>query len=174
VTPRHPNYFQDRVFHDREAWQQVGNKGQFVADTVFGSVWTSLLDRVAIDGRVTVRRKDVKSVRFLDPRKTTRPATIVLDPFNAKKDKALSFVVDARGPRTDWFMSQPFMAGRLLADLPSTAAALSKSLGADLAVSAPNVPPGLHLPMLGTEVSPAAANLMALGWVADSIIGPYV
>lgn len=88
VAPRHPNYFQDRVFHDSTAWKAVPNKREFIDQALFGSVWTSLVDMISADTRVTTDTMAVRGARFLNPSYTARPATVVLegdDPWTSSK-----------------------------------------------------------------------------------------
>lgn len=51
---------------------------------------------------------------------------------------------------------------------------ISANLKADFSIDLAGFPPGLHVPMLGSEIGPGATNLMALGWVSDSVLGRYI
>lgn len=193
VAPRHPNYFQDRVFHDPAAWSRVPDKRDFIDQALFGSVWTSLVDRISADKRVTAETMMVRQARFLHT-PTTYPATVVLDDVDPvtgaviSTSKALAFIVDARGQRMDWFLDHVHSNPRAAFLEPSLHAVLAPHavpgkplrdivaahLAPDFSVSMPGFPQGLHVPMLGSEIGPGATNLMSLGWVADSILRPYV
>lgn len=102
-----------------------------------------------------------------DPAATVAPAVPV-------RSFAAAVFIDARGFDPLWLVNDLLSGSWLHPQL----SALSRRMimaGVDdsLAVGG-SVPRGLHVPMLATRQGPAASNLMALGWMADQILRPYV
>jgi PAS domain S-box-containing protein len=83
--------------------------------------------------------------------------------------------IQGAGAADGWWFSSFFSnsdpASRVLKNDRAT---LEKTVTRALALASPFPYPGLHVPMRASMAGPGAANLMALGWMSDRILRPYL
>lgn len=182
---RHPNFYEDRLFHDHDAWAEFDNKPEFVRSVVNSAVWTPLFDQFAQYKNVIFRALKAVDVKPLHPGGgPLRPqAVFAFDHAPAGPvwdDIPYDLVIDSIAPDARWFMQQTGRNRAFLSDDIKT------HLRAELAGPVPlltdfsfapkhgTMGAGLHAPMLGAEISPGAGNLMALGVMSDHILQSYL
>lgn len=180
---RHPNFYDDRLFHDETRWDEYTNKEEFVRTVVNRSVWTPLFDEFSHHGFVEFRAMNTRDVVAHHPGGGAQEVTILHDTDADEPvldDTPYDMVIDARAPNPNWFLSPNADGSTFLPEDAhahiATLDSLSGSLGEDFAVGSwtGESHSGLHLPMLGAHITPAATNLMALGKMADRILSSYL
>jgi mycobactin lysine-N-oxygenase len=181
---RHPGFFEDRLFSDEDAWRLLSNRSrdEFVSRLTTGVVWDSVLKNLATE-KISYLCAQVKCLEVLaTPHQGLYPD--VLAHFHPPVARGASWrgpvnrqagavFIDARGFDRWWFqslLSPPLRAGftnrNLILDT------ISRELMISQTATGP-FPPGLHVPMLASIQGPAAANLMALGWLSGRILERY-
>ena len=169
---RSAGYFEDRFFGDDDAWTALD-----------GATRQKLLERLT---RGVVRQDVIELLGEADDLLYTPGNAIGFithtgetmlrlkradDSFD---DLAGAVFVDCRGFSSWWFPSLFDQADPAREVLRSQRPDLEEGIGEDLALTAPFPHPNLHVPMNAALVGPAAGNLMALGWMADRILKPYL
>ena len=185
---RQVGYFEDRLFTDSLAWGRLPAQSRraFVERLSRGVVWRQVLEALSKARNFTYESYDVLgfqplsappgpglplglAARLAPPNSTgaAAPPTMFLD---------ASLFVDARGFNPWWFVELvPASSPIETALQPANHDHIIHYIDDSLAVGTQNgFPGGLHLPMLAHVRGPAAPNLMALGWMSDCILRPYV
>ncbi len=180
IHARVANFFEDRMFSDDEAWRLLSEeaKEQFLTRLSRGSVWACVATDLGSSRSITYVCDWIKSV--------TRQG----DEYKAegvRDNYPCDYFVDATGFDDWWFIG--IAAGTLQTELKNVKEAGRKDPNNPAKIVHPTkfdqylclsgcegVPiiDGLHLPMLSGMVGPASSNLMALGWMADRVIGKYI
>jgi mycobactin lysine-N-oxygenase len=177
-------------------------RAAFLARTTAGVVWDDVLRNLVSDNINYVSNSAVGFLNkgagypgepdVLDLKMAPPPNPALRTPAGTPPPPAPitplpgSVFIDARGfdqwgfagkfftapPLYDFFAPPPSPGEPSNRDIIPSAIDLYLSVQGTLASSAP-FPDGLHIPSLGGLQGPAAANLMALGWLADRILSRY-
>ena len=167
---RGAGFFENRLFADEEEWRRLPDtkKNAFVERLTRGVVWEDLLASLGEAGSVTYTSGTALGFD------TARDGELRLRLGGPEELVPASLFVDCRGFDAWWFASLFGATDPARRMLQSQRATLLDSIDESLAFTAPFPHPGLHVPMLGSRIGPAAGNLMALGWMSDRILRPYL
>jgi mycobactin lysine-N-oxygenase len=181
LDSRPPNFFSDRLFGDNDSWSQLpfAARNEFLQRTSSGRVWQQVAEVLERSPRFSHKCARVKKGEFVSLSGTDgfyrvhfsmddyRPGFLTSDVLiDARGFDPLSFLPILEKGLRDCLIPFPSLAGRQVDYI-------RKSLDDSFCPNLDGVPDGLHLPLLGGLVNPAAGNLMALGCVADAIISKY-
>lgn len=185
---RTPNHLEGRLFSDVDSWVVLSNdsRREFMTRLNQGAVWNNVIDVLGDAENIAYRCGYVWSIRqgsgtagsgppsleaMWSAVRPPAPGSAPLSPPPVLQPHEGTVFVDARG-----FDAWGFVA-RLDSSLRphfTNRQAVEESIDGTLAVAPPIFPhPGLHLPMHGWLQGPGSSNLMALGWMADSILRRY-
>ena len=199
---RRASYFEDRLFTDEEAWTglPLEAKATFLRRSTAGVVWERVLDAISKDNvnyicadavEVVTRTSLVSSM----PPQFALKSRPIADAEQQRIDAALAaagvtgqiqslpsfdfhdadVLVDARGFKPLAFLDDMGLAAPLRSRFGSLGVAeLQQCVDESLQLVLPGLPAGLHVPALGVVKSPAAGNLMALGWLSNSVLSRYL
>jgi mycobactin lysine-N-oxygenase len=186
---RHVGYFEDRLFTDSLAWERLPRQSRlaFVNRVSRGVVWYNVLEALSEARNFNYESYQVLGFQplSLPPAPGLPPGLAAsLAPSNGASAAGsplvlldASIFVDARGFDNWWFVNNLIPTSSSLNNHLQIAnhEHIIANIDESLAVGTQNGFPGrLHLPMLGHMRGPAAPNLMALGWMSDCILRPYV
>jgi len=180
---RHPGYFEDRLFSDDAAWGALPAhvRDEFVRRLTTGVVWNYVLENLdganlaytcadAVAFRTLVGSAGLYPEVQIDIRPTVPDGS---PPSTAIRPEDGAVFVDARGFDRWWFASllPPALASHMATRRRQEA--VMAAIDDALRLAAP-FPAGLHVPMVASRQGPAANNLMALGWMSDSVLRAFV
>ncbi len=179
---RSPGYFEDRLFSDDDAWDDLRARArqEFVARLTRGVVWQDVIDGLSRHDNLTYRCGQVVRIDVADDE-----LGVVVDTAGAEPGVGAdghietttlpaSLVVNCRGFDGWWFSSFFSSSDPASRVLKNDRATLEETVTRALALASPFPYPGLHVPMRASMAGPGAANLMALGWMSDRILRPYL
>ena len=186
---RQIGYFEDRLFTESLAWGRLPRQSRlaFVNRLSRGVVWRNVLEALSEVGNFEYAPYLVLGFQPLSgppvPGLPLGLAATLAPPNGASVAGSqpmlleASVFVDARGYNNWWFVelipSSPLKTMFDPANRESIIANIDDSLAVAIGTNPP-FPRGLHLPMLAYMRGPAAPNLMALGWMSDCILRPYI
>ncbi|UEM21306.1 SidA/IucD/PvdA family monooxygenase [Skermanella mucosa] len=177
-------YFEDRMFSDDVAWTALPEHARqtFTERLTTGAVWEYVVDQLSSNKNILYKSAEI--VEFVHyPQGGYNDLAVKLSDVPAPNAQSGSAVttsttllnadvyVDARGFDAWWFFSLMPMSA------PSPQIKRSILSGMDEALAIPPVVVGhenFHVPSLANIQGPAASNLMALGWMADRVLGRYL
>ena len=185
---RHSGYFEDRLFTDPVAWGALPDhiKDAFVSRLTSGVVWDYVM-RALSGANLEYHCREARGFHTLPSYSATNPPELAAEfvevaPPGSTPPSAASPItltlnapvfVDARGFERWWFADQLMAPSLRRFFAPTKRSRISASVDASLSVGGA-VYPRLHVPGLASRQGPGAANLMALGWVADQVLRAYV
>ena len=185
---RHSGYFEDRLFTDPVAWGALPDhiKDAFVSRLTSGVVWDYVM-RALSGANLEYHCREARGFHTLPSYSATNPPELAAEfvevaPPGSTPPSAASPItltlnapvfVDARGFERWWFADQLMASSLRRFFAPTKRSRISASVDASLSVGGA-VYPRLHVPGLASRQGPGAANLMALGWVADQVLRAYV
>ena len=170
---RGAGFFENRLFADEEEWRRLpdARKDAFVERLTRGVVWEDVLASLGEAGSVTYTSGTALG---FDAARDGELRLRLGEPGGLEELVPASLFVDCRGFDAWWFASLFAAADPARQMLQSQRAPLLASIDEALAFTDPFPHPGLHVPMLGSRIGPASGNLMALGWMSDRILRPYL
>lgn len=180
---RHPNLYEDRLFHDKDRWNEFPDKTGFINQAVNGAVWTTLFDQFSFFSDVKFIPVSVVGAKAHPQLSRFQVAVELHSSPEAKQGdlpnlepEIVDILIDCRAPSAKWFMNPDTRV--LPEELCNYLRALSAdSFERDLSYrsnAVAKLASRLHAPMLSTLVTPGASNLMALGVMSDHILSSYM
>jgi mycobactin lysine-N-oxygenase len=185
---RVPSYFEDRLFSDSSEWALLAPHVQdaFIARLTRGVVWNSVLQSINNARNLAYMSFSARAFSIVPSIGGSHPDDLVLQldhpPAKAMASPtgspvhslASTVFVDARGFDAWWFKTLLLGALQTYFDA-HTRDYIIDNIDNSLAIQdEPHFPRGLHVPMIASRQGPAAPNLMALGWMSDAILRPYL
>jgi len=182
---RPENYFSDVFYADTLSWQDKDEafRQSFINRTIRGRVWKQILDELQhadinyVYGHVDnmSHSSDIPgdSGQFEWDMTVSRDDPTLLGRGNA------DVVIDARGFDSTWFLDlleadlRVMICGSDTRSQNDARTIKSYITDPSFQINLDGFPSGLHVPNLGEMQHPASTNLMALGSVADAILGAY-
>ena len=197
---RRAGYFDDRLFTDIDTWKfmPLEAKRAFLRHSTAGVVWERVLDvisqaevnYVCADAVEVVQQSSL--VAGMPPQYALKTKPVVdrerqrinrairraaLPPIAASPSSTsydVDVLIDARGFNRMAFVDDMGVDARFAPMLKTPSAdVLEQFIDETLQFRLPRFPLGLHVPSLGSIQSPAATNLMALGWISNAVLLPY-
>jgi mycobactin lysine-N-oxygenase len=190
---RVPSYFEDRLFSENDEWKTLAphTRESFLSRLTKGVVWDAVLQSLNKNRNLTYQSFSARGFRQVPGSSNPAELNVELDyppvpgirtaasPSGPVQLMAATVFVDARGFDPWWFVNlfpegplknffQPDSRRKVQNDVDETLAIVGNLS------SGGTFPSGLHVPMMGFQQSPAASNLMALGWMSDRILTRYV
>ena len=169
LTTRSFGYFTDRVYTDENYWASLdpGQRVDFVNRVNNGAVWESvmsILERAPhIEYQSGYVTQYVPDTNAAPAAPAGTPPLLIAKATRGDHDAAV--FIEAIGFNTRAF--EKLFGGH-------HALATPIYVNRHFEIVDPNFPGQFHAPMLGDKIGPAAINLMALGWMADRVLRPYV
>lgn len=182
------HFFEDKIFSDDSYWSGLttDSKWDFVRRLSQGTVWESVLDKLSAHPNIVYHcAHAVRLKTSTSPVPLGEPVAVEAElgsppppqPRGAPRQPVVAtgilegtVFIDARG-----FDAWDFL--RLLHPSLrphfSNRTTVEDEIDFSLSVGGSFPHPGLHIPMHGWIQGPGAANLMALGWMADRILSAY-
>jgi mycobactin lysine-N-oxygenase len=169
---RSAGYFEDRFFGGDDAWAVLDNEARrkVVDRLTRGVVWQDVIELLGDADDLVYSPGNAREFVVRDNETMLR----LERSDGAYDDLPGAVFVDCRGFLAWWFPDLFDTSDPALRVLMGQRGALEEGIGEDLALRDPFPYPNLHVPMSASLIGPAATNLMALGWMADRILGPYL
>lgn len=167
LTTRSFGYFTDRVYTDDNYWASLdpSQRTDFVNRVNNGAVWESVMSILERAPRIEYRSGYVNQYVPDASALPGTPGPPLLVAKTARGDYDAAVFIEAIGLNTRSF-ERLFHGHHALAT--------PIYVNRHFEIVDPNFPGQFHAPMLGDKIGPAAINLMALGWMADRMLRPYV
>jgi len=198
------NKLQDRLYTDEDAWAELSDQAKqaYTQRLNRGVVWVQVLESIN-KTNVFYRSYDVRRfvpssapvlpghdpgiyAELHDPlsafdrirgaayAELGQPPPAPRFPPRAHVLESATVFIDARGFDRWWFVDAFFQNSALNPQfaVPSRFS-IASNIGSALDLGA-GFPERLHIPALAERQGPAAANLMALGWMSDRVLRSYV
>lgn len=172
------SFFENHLFGEDESWERLSadHKNAFIRRLTTGVVWEYVTDLLAgAENVVYMPGKATGFKRLLgasgDIAEQDSELALVLS--DDKIEQPASVFVDCCGFDVWWFRDL-FAPGPAKAVLDQWRGTGRAFVGESLDLSGTFPHAGFHVPALASEIGPAANNLMALGWVSDHLLRPYL